>query len=187
MASGRSSSDDRILEVIFDPEAPLLALQEDGELEGGGGHSEQQQPAPREVREREVRAVQAAEEGRLDEALQLLNEAVAMAPDSASVYNNRAQVYQLRQQMEEALSDLNKAVELSGGRGKAGEQALCQRGIIWRVKGEEERALQDFKRAAKLGSRFAQRQVVQLNPYSALCNQMLTEAIGKLQRGEERT
>ena len=27
MASGRSSSDDRILEVIFDPEAPLLAIQ----------------------------------------------------------------------------------------------------------------------------------------------------------------
>ena len=35
--------------------------------------------------------------------------------------------------MEEALSDLNKAVELSGGRGKAGEQALCQRGIIDRA------------------------------------------------------
>ena len=73
-------------------ERVFLLKQEDGELEGGGGHSEQQQPAPREVREREVRAVQAAEEGRLDEALQLLNEAVAMAPDSASVYNNRAQV-----------------------------------------------------------------------------------------------
>ena len=36
--------------------------------------------------------MRAAEEGRLDEALQLLNDAVAMAPDSASVYNNRAQV-----------------------------------------------------------------------------------------------
>ena len=44
------------------------------------------------MREKEGKAVRAAEEGRLDEALQLLNEAVAMAPDSASVYNNRAQV-----------------------------------------------------------------------------------------------
>jgi hypothetical protein len=43
------------------------------------------------------------------------------------------QVYQLRQQVEEALSDLNRAIE-----------------------------------------------VVQLNPYSALCNRMLTEPIGKL-------
>ena len=48
--------------------------------------------APREVREMEVKAMVAAEEGRLDEALQLLNDAVVKAPDSASVYNNRAQV-----------------------------------------------------------------------------------------------
>ena len=109
MASGRSSSDDRILEVIFDPEAPLLSLQvravliptnnkptirenlqEEG-AEGNGGRGEVC-PAPREVREMEVKAVKAAEEGRLDEALQLLTEAVAMAPNSASIYNNRAQV-----------------------------------------------------------------------------------------------
>ena len=44
------------------------------------------------MREKEGKAVRATEEGRLDEALQLLNEAVAMAPHSASVYNNRAQV-----------------------------------------------------------------------------------------------
>ena len=49
-------------------------------------------PATREVREMEVKAVRAAEEGRLDEALQLLSEAVTMVPDYASVYNNRAQV-----------------------------------------------------------------------------------------------
>jgi hypothetical protein len=61
--------------------------------------------------------------------------------------------------VEEALSDLNRAIELSGGRGKATEQALTQRGIIWRV---------------------TLREVVQLNPYSALCNRMLTEPIGKL-------
>jgi hypothetical protein len=47
--------------------------------------------------------------------------------------------------VEEALSDLNRAIELSGGRGKATEQALTQRGIIWRVKGEDEKALEDFK------------------------------------------
>ena len=69
------------------------------------------------------------------------------------------QVYQLRQQPEDALTDLNRAVELSGGRGKAAEQALTQRGIIWRVKGDDEKALEDFKKAGKLGSRFAQKQV----------------------------
>ena len=44
--------------------------------------------------------------------------------------------------------------------------------------------MKDFKIAAKLGSRFAQKQVVSMNPYAALCNQMLSEAFGKLRRGE---
>ena len=77
---------------LFEGSTVNCSIQEDGETEGGGGGPELQPPALREVREREVRAVRAAEEGRLDEALQLLNEAVAMAPDSASIYNNRAQV-----------------------------------------------------------------------------------------------
>ena len=69
------------------------------------------------------------------------------------------QVYQLRQQVDEALSDLNKAIDLSGGRGKVAEQAHTQRGIIWRVKGDDEKALEDFRKAGKLGNRFAQKQV----------------------------
>ena len=68
-------------------------------------------------------------------------------------------MYQLRQQTEEALTDLNKAIQLSEGRGRAAQQALAQRGIIWRVKGDEEQALEDFKRAAKLGNKFAQKLV----------------------------
>ena len=69
----------------------------------------------------------------------------------------------MRQQTDEAMADLDIAIELSGGRGKAAEQALTQRGIIWRVKGDDERALEDFKRAGKLGSRFAQKQVYKVN------------------------
>ena len=70
-------------------------------------------------------------------------------------------MYQLRQKMDEALADLNKAIELSGGRGKAAELAFTQRGIIWRVKGDDEKAVEDFKKAGKLGNRFAQKQVNQ--------------------------
>jgi len=46
----------------------------------------------REAKRLEVEAVQEAESGRLDQALQLLERAVAMAPEYPSVYNNRAQV-----------------------------------------------------------------------------------------------
>ena len=55
-------------------------------------------------------------------------------------------------------SPLDTAIQLSGGRGRAAEQAYTQRGIIWVLRGEDERALEDFRRAAGLGSHFAQKQ-----------------------------
>jgi hypothetical protein len=80
------------------------------------------------------------------------------------------------------VSDLDTAIQLSGGHGKVAELALTQRGLIRRLQGCDEGALEDFKAAAKLGSRFAGKQVVAMNPYAALCNQMLSEAFGKLRR-----
>ena len=127
----------------------------------------------------EVEAVREAEEGRLAQALSLLTEAVTMAPECPSPYNNRAQVlpppppppplhhiillsvqvYRLQNQVELALADLNMAIQLSGGRGKAAQQALTQRGLIHRLHGNDEEAKSDFQLAAKLGSKFAQKQV----------------------------
>lgn len=177
------AGDEQILEAIFDPEASGVVSDLDAQEQVG----EKEQGDVGDVsraKELELEAVKAAESGRLDEALQLLNRAVEVAPGYASPYNNRAQVYQLQKQVELAMVDLERAIELSGGRGKAGEQAFVQRGIIWRLKGEDDKATEDFKKAAKLGSKFAQMQVVKLNPYAALCNQMLTQMIEKERRGE---
>ena len=57
------------------------------------------------------------------------------------------------------MADLDRAIELSGGRGRVAEMAYTQRGIIWRGKENDEKALEDFRKAAKLGSSFAQKQV----------------------------
>ena len=86
--------------------------------------------------------------------------------------------------MDLALSDLDTAIQLSGGHGKVAELAYTQRGLVRRLQGCDEGALEDFKAAAKLGGKFAGKQVVAMNPYAALCNQMLSEAFGKLRRGE---
>ena len=83
-----------------------------------------------------------------------------------------------------ALADLNTAIELSGGRGTAASQAYTQQGLLLRLEGKEEAALEAFHKAAALGNAFAKTMVVQLNPYAALCNAMLAEAIDKLQQGE---
>lgn len=79
-----------------------------------------------------------------------------------------------------ALQDLDAAIRLSRGRGRAACQSFVQRGLIHRLQAREEDARQDFERAARLGSSFARRQLVLLNPYSALCNQMLCEMLGRL-------
>ena len=79
-----------------------------------------------------------------------------------------------------ALEDLNKAIELSRDKGAAASQAYTQRGLIHRLNGAEEKALEDFTKAAELGGAFAKTMVVQMNPYAAMCNKMLAEAINKL-------
>ena len=79
-----------------------------------------------------------------------------------------------------ALEDLNKAIDLSKDHGAAAAQAYTQRGLIHRLNREEKQSYEDFSKAAALGSTFAKSMVVQLNPYAAMCNKMLAEAISKL-------
>ena len=57
---------------------------------------------------------------------------VSLAPLRPSSYNNRAQALRLAGRPDEALLDLNKAIELSKGGGRAGSAALCQRGVLYR-------------------------------------------------------
>ena len=52
------------------------------------------------------------------------------------------------------------------------------------VAGDETGALEDFRAAAGLGSKFAKQMVVAMNPYAALCNQMLGEVMSKLHTGQ---
>lgn len=82
----------------------------------------------------------------------------------------------------EALKDLHLAVGLSQGKGRAGTQALCQRGALYRWMGQDDEAKKDFVRAAKAGSSFAKSQLVALNPYAAMCNAMLREITSKTNR-----
>ena len=48
----------------------------------------------------------------------------------------------------------------------------------------DEEALRDFRAAAALGSAFAKQQVVAMNPYAAMCNQMMSEVIKKVKTGQ---
>lgn len=63
---------------------------ENGEREGG--EVEEDSDAVQKAKDLEVQAVRVAEEGNLEDALELLTRAVNEAPNYASPYNNRAQV-----------------------------------------------------------------------------------------------
>ncbi|XP_075579482.1 tetratricopeptide repeat protein 36 isoform X1 [Pelecanus crispus] len=133
-----------------------------------------------QVRDLELQGVSAAESGDVSTALERFGEAIRLLPERASGYNNRAQALRLRGDVAGALQDLDTAIRLSRGRGRAACQSFVQRGLIHRLQAREDDARRDFERAARLGSTFARRQLVLLNPYSALCNQMLCEMLGRL-------
>lgn len=78
------------------------------------------------------------------------------------------------------MEDLDKAIKLSNGKGKAASQAYCQRAMLYHYTGNEELALKDWDSASKLGSQFAKNQLIQKNPYAALCNKMLHDVFKNL-------
>lgn len=99
------------------------------------------------------------------------------------------------------MDDLNRALSLVNEvevRTKC--HAHCQRGILYRKLDNLDAARSDFEAAAQLGSKFAREQViflnippiglstydiiffqlVEINPFAALCNQMLRQAFDQL-------
>ncbi|KAG4074987.1 hypothetical protein HA402_014566 [Bradysia odoriphaga] len=182
LAEHLSDRDKMILEAIFTPTqiGSDVSFSYDEELPVElKDPIEELNEAVIESMDLEAKAIIAAQENRYDDALNLFGKAIDMTPTRASLYNNRAQTMRLLNDDAGALADLNKALELaSPGRTKC--QALCQRGLLFRKQEKLDEAKLDFTEAVKLGSKFAKSQLIEINPYAALCNQMLREAFDKL-------
>jgi len=142
-------------------------------------------PNAEECKRLEVEGIKLAEDRKFDEALGKFNEAIIVCPNNPSPYNNRAQVLRFQEKIEEAIADLNKAIELSEGKGKSAAQAYSQRALIYQLRNDNDLAREDYEKASKLGSNFAKMQLVALNPYAAMCNAMLSEVLAKTQQCED--
>ncbi|XP_032057604.1 tetratricopeptide repeat protein 36 isoform X1 [Aythya fuligula] len=184
-----TANDRAILQTIFNPSTPFGDIpgldeeEEDVQEEGEADAAPEETFAPElleQVRDLELQGVSAAESGDVSTALERFNEAIRLLPGRASGYNNRAQALRLKGDVAGALRDLDTAIHLARGCGRAACQSFVQRGLIRRLQARDEDARRDFQRAARLGSAFARQQLVLLNPYSALCNQMLCEMLGRL-------
>ncbi|XP_004856769.1 tetratricopeptide repeat protein 36 [Heterocephalus glaber] len=179
-----TSSDQAVLQAIFNPSTPFgdvlgVDLEEEAEQ-----NEDEDAVFPQAQLEQskalELQGVMAAEAGDLSSALERFGQAICLLPERASAYNNRAQARRLQGDVAGALEDLERAVALSGGRGRAARQGFVQRGLLARLQGRDDDARRDFERAAQLGSPFARRQLVLLNPYAALCNRMLADVMRQL-------
>eukprot|EP00123_Amoebidium_parasiticum_P004094 comp15381_c0_seq1/m.12302 comp15381_c0_seq1/g.12302 ORF comp15381_c0_seq1/g.12302 comp15381_c0_seq1/m.12302 type:complete len:195 (-) comp15381_c0_seq1:234-818(-) len=176
-----SSHDQQIFSMIFDPvlqEIPAM-LFSDPPPESQTEHRELSE-VEKKAAGFEILAIKEAEGGKLDEAVRLLNEAISIAPEYASPYNNRAQVRRLQKDLEGAVADLTKALELSRGVGPVAEKAYAQRALVYRLKREDDLARADYDKAAKMGNAFAKSELVAMNPYAQLCNQMLADVMKTL-------
>ncbi|NWQ79581.1 TTC36 protein, partial [Columbina picui] len=177
-----TANDRAVLRAILSPEGPL-GTDPAPERDEDAAEDEEEPFAPallEQARDLELQGVSAAESGDVSAALERFGEAIRLLPERASGYNNRAQALRLRGDVAGALRDLDTAVRLSRGRGRAARQSLVQRGLLHRLQGREEDARRDWERAARLGSPFARRQLVLLNPYAALCNRMLAQMLERL-------
>nr|XP_006121009.1 tetratricopeptide repeat protein 36 isoform X1 [Pelodiscus sinensis] len=180
-----TSKDRAVLQAILNPSAPfgdILGFAEEEEAaavqgEEGAFTSELLE----QVKELELQGVLAAESGDVNRALEKFSQAIQLLPERASCYNNRAQAFRLKGDVAGALQDLDTALHLSRGTGHVACQCFVQRGLLSLLQGHKDKARLDFEQAAGLGSAFARHQLVLMNPYSALCNQMLSEVMRKLQ------
>merc|ERR1712106_104281 len=177
-----TQSDREVLNSILNPNLPL-----------GEGLFDPEERVPEDksdeddamVKELESEAVKAAEAGDIKRALGIFDKVVSIAPDRPSSYNNRAQALRLAGRPDSALKDLDKAIQISEGKGRSGSSALCQRGVLNRKEGRDDDALTDFKAAADEGSGFAKSMMVEMNPYAAMCNAMLKNVFTAMSEGKD--
>lgn len=181
-----TSNDRAILNSIINPLLPNEEFEDLGsEVAEHTLINETNFPNINDAKEFEKQGIVLAESGTLDQALDMFEKAIASSPTWASAYNNRAQALRLLKRNEEAMVDLNKAILLSNGKGKAACQAYCQRAMLNHYTGNEELAFKDWECASNLGSNFAKNQLIQKNPYAALCNKMLYDVFKNVKAGSQ--
>eukprot|EP01147_Barroeca_monosierra_P008682 gene8682-1074_t len=173
-------SEDDVLEAIFNPEMPFGSATKEPELHGLDEEALEDAGDEQRLREKEREGVKLAEDGRLEEALEVFNVVINERPNRGSGYNNRAQVYQIKGDKESAMKDLNRAIEECPLTTRVAQQAYAQRAILKRLSDDTDGARKDFEMAGKYGNVWARHEAVKLNPYAALCNQMLRQAVNKL-------
>ena len=85
-----------------------------------------------------------------ERSIDILSEAAKMDPDQKLTYVSRGSAYLKLDQVDEALSDFNRAIDLD----PAYARAYHLRGLVEEKRGEDTNALQDFSKAIDLNPEY---------------------------------
>lgn len=91
--------------------------------------------------------LRALSHGNIQQAVELLSQAINARPNDHRYYNDRGVAYKRAGNLEMALADYSKALQLKPDY----TNALNNRGVLYLEQGDYGRALQDFSEALKLG------------------------------------
>eukprot|EP00127_Corallochytrium_limacisporum_P001461 Clim_evm14s57 gene=Clim_evmTU14s57 len=138
----------------------------------------------KDVLAQEAKAVALAEAEKYDEALDVFNSIINQAPDYASALNNRAQTLRLMRKEQEAMADLDKAVDIAKSE-CVKREALTQRAMLKRLLENNDGAMQDFRKAADMGEEVAQQELIKDNPYAKMCSAMVNQVMGAYRPGSK--
>ncbi|KAI8366768.1 uncharacterized protein BYT42DRAFT_587821 [Radiomyces spectabilis] len=178
------TSDDAILDLMFNPEAQGLPLSSFESSEGQSPEDLYDAKLLEQLRTLEKEAIAQAEKGDTDGALKTLEQCIGLEATYASAYNNRAQIYRMRKEDDLALKDLNHVIDTASNQPKILRQAYTQRAILRRQQGDLAAAQRDFEMGAKYGNSIARTIAVRENPYAKMCNQVMMEVMNReLMRG----
>ncbi|ORZ33400.1 hypothetical protein BCR44DRAFT_41122 [Catenaria anguillulae PL171] len=186
MTSNISERDAQVLDLIFGGGPPVVATPEPvlppTESPSAKALAALSPSQADQLRTLETQAIQLAEQNQLDSALDHLNQALAICPHAASLYNNRAQVYRLRGKTDLALLDLDKAIELGQGEAWVLKNAHTQRGVVMKQLGDQDKAVSEFELAGKYGSKVGKVAAVKENPFAQMCNAIMDEVMAQYRR-----
>jgi len=85
------------------------------------------------------------------DSITLANHMIAIAPESAPLYNDRGVAYVKRGEYERAMADFNKAIEIN----PRYYEVYHNRGIIYNTAGQNDLALQEFNKSLQINPKYA--------------------------------
>ncbi|KAJ3210391.1 Tetratricopeptide repeat protein 36 [Clydaea vesicula] len=167
MQQNLSKNDEDILSRIFNPDEGFAVVENEENSTKINYEEKIDKNILTQIKHDELKAIEFIKNNEFSKGLNIFNKIIETCSTYASVYNNRANYFRMVNKLDEALLDLNLAIEYGGGQKLLLGNAYTQRGLIKKELKDELGAELDFLEGAKFGNDLAKLEVKN-NPYAKL-------------------